>query len=107
LHVGGDDVVWQGLRDLPFQIEDRRDLLDERERELRRAEKWESPHTIGERLQIDLARRLLGAYEDWIDVVRRELDQVDPRASEATRPSPRRSSAGARRPRGDRQVDES
>jgi DNA-binding PadR family transcriptional regulator len=102
LHVGGEDVVWQGLRDLPFQIEDRRDLLNEREREMRRAGVWEGRGTLDDRLQIDLARRLLGAYEDWIEVVRRELDQLDPRASEAPNPSSSRSGAGARRPRGNR-----
>ena len=79
LHVGDKDVVWAGLRDLVFQIEDRRHLLDDRESELRRADAWEGRAALEDRLEIGLARRLLGAYEDWIEGVMRELGQDDPR----------------------------
>ena len=36
LHVASPEVVWKGLRDVVFQIDDRRGLLDDHERVLRR-----------------------------------------------------------------------
>lgn len=89
LHVAGEDVVWAGLRDLVFQIEDRRELLDERERELRRGEAWEGRSALDDRLEVGLARRLLDAYEGWVEDVMRELDRDDPRAPERPRLSHR------------------
>ena len=97
LHVGDDGVVWAGLSDLLFQIEDRRDVLDKRERELRRADAWEGRGSLDDRLQIGLARRLLKTYEDWIEDVMRELDQDDPRTDAQRDASARTRSS--RRPR--------
>jgi DNA-binding PadR family transcriptional regulator len=105
LHVGGEEVVWAGLRNLVFQIEDRRDVLIKRERELRRADTWEGRGALDDRLEIGLARRLLGAYEDWIEDVMRELDQDDPRTPELARPSHSRSSTVKRRPNTKREGD--
>jgi DNA-binding PadR family transcriptional regulator len=97
LHVSDEAVVWSGLRGLVFQIEDRRVLLDEHERELRRAELWEGRGALADRLQISLARRLLGAYEDWIEDVMRELGQDDPRIDPPVdAPAPARSSRRSR-----------
>jgi len=101
LHVAGDEVVWAGLADLVFQIEERRALLDEHERELRRGEAWEGRGALEDRLQIGLSRRLLDAYDGWIQDVMRELDQDDPRTSQSPPPSPSSTVTAKRRAGGD------
>ena len=97
LHVVGPDIVWTGLRDLVFQIDDRLTILDEQERELRRNDAWEGSGALENRLQIGLSRRLLEAYSAWMDDVMRELGQDDPRTDPPWRASaPPRSSRRSR-----------
>ena len=80
LHIAGPAVVWEGLSDLVFQIDDRLEILDAQERELRRNKAWEgSGKALENRLQIGLSRRLLETYGAWMDDVMRELGQHDPR----------------------------
>ena len=79
LHVAGPAVVWKGLRDVVFQIDERLELLEDQERALRRNEAWEGSGALEDRLRIGLSRRLLEAYGAWMDDVMRELGQDDPR----------------------------
>ena len=89
LHVAGPAVVWAGLRDLVFQIDERLELLNDEERALRRNEAWEGSGALEDRLRIGLSRSLLNAYGAWMDDVMRELGQDDPRTDPPRGPSAR------------------
>jgi len=71
------DIVWKRLFQLWLQVDDRLADLDAVEREVRR----NRPLTTRERLEHSLVRRLLTAYAEWLDEVRREWNMPDPRES--------------------------
>jgi len=71
------DVVWTRLARLWDQVDDRLADLDAVERKVRQ----ERPLMTRERLEHSLVRRLLSAYGDWLDEVRREWNMPDPRDS--------------------------
>ena len=69
------EIVWQRLLQLWFQVDDRLADLDAVERAQRRIQRL----TTRQRLENSLVRRLLTAYGEWLDEVRREWDMPDPR----------------------------
>ena len=69
------EIVWQRLLQLWFQVDDRLADLDAVERKQRRIQRL----TTRQRLENSLVRRLLTAYAEWLDEVRREWDMPDPR----------------------------
>jgi DNA-binding MarR family transcriptional regulator len=71
------DVVWKRLFQLWLQVDDRLAELDAVERRIRH----HRPLSTRERLEHSLVRRLLTAYAEWLDEVRREWNMPDPRES--------------------------
>jgi DNA-binding PadR family transcriptional regulator len=69
------EIVWKRLRQLWLQVDERVAELDADERRVRNRR----PLTTRERLEHSLTRRLLAAYSDWLDEVRREWNMPDPR----------------------------
>ena len=68
-------IVWKRLFELWLLVDDRLADLDAVEREIRR----DRPLTTRERVEHSLVRRLLTAYAEWLDEVRREWSMPDPR----------------------------
>ena len=58
-------VVWNGLKFLWFDVRERLAELDYQERQLRRRKRWNETN----RLEVELSRKLLHAYEEWFDEV--------------------------------------
>jgi len=67
-------VVWKGLRWLWFDLRERMAELEHRERQLRQRNLWSDTN----RLEIELSRKLLQAYDQWFDEVARTWEIRDP-----------------------------
>jgi len=69
-----EEIVWKRLRQLWLQVDDRVAELDADERRVRNRRQL----STRERLEHSLTRRLLTAYWEWLDDVRREWNMPDP-----------------------------
>jgi len=67
-------VVWNGLKFLWFDVRERLAELEYQERQLRRRKRWNETN----RLEVELSRKLLHAYEEWFDEVARAWEIPDP-----------------------------
>ena len=67
-------VAWKGLKWLWFDVRERLAELDHKERELRRRKGWSDTN----RLEVELSRKLLEAYDQWFGEVARAWQIRDP-----------------------------
>ena len=74
-HFLPEEIVWKRLSQLWLQVDGRLADLDAVERRQRR----DRHLTTRQRLENSLVRRLLTAYAEWLDEVRREWEMPDPR----------------------------
>jgi DNA-binding PadR family transcriptional regulator len=67
-------LAWKGLKFLWFDVRERLAELDYQERQLRRRNRWSDSN----RLEVELSRKLLQAYDQWFDEVARTWEIRDP-----------------------------
>jgi DNA-binding PadR family transcriptional regulator len=69
------EMVWKGLESLWLDVAERLAVLDQRQLALRRDGDWDAVS----RLEVELSRKLLRAYDEWFAEVAREWAMPDPR----------------------------